>query len=274
MVFVKGVLVGKISSTARMKYTERIKEYKTKVDELLAKEKTITGTLKKADEDSYKRLGLAEDSLNMVSYYLLMNQLSLSFLGVKNESMLNDARKRVYQSIIYLEQVVSDYIDSPYSEYEDKLEIIVNFTDEQRLDLIKKLGFSIASVKDGYGDNTRWKWSFVEIEGRFGTIAKNFINLKTFVAGMDPRIEGYEIRTKHLSLVKDLLNDSAKRYREKYELSTFRIDDFKKAIQYLSALRRLLAMLGDSGSNEELKKKITIWKTKMDTDQGKKESKH
>ena len=33
---------------------------------------------------------------------------------------------------------------------------------------------SIASVKEGYGDNSRWKWSFVEIEGRFGTISKNF----------------------------------------------------------------------------------------------------
>lgn len=267
--------MGKISNTARSKYTERIKEYKVQIEEILAKEKNILAILKGEDKDSsYNRLILADDSLNMVSYYLLMNQLSLAFLGVKNENMLNDARKRIYQSIIYLEQVVSDYIDSPFSDYEDKLAVIGDFDDKQRLDLIKKLGFSIASVKEGYGDNSRWKWSFVEIEGRFGTIAKNFINLKTFVAGMDPRIEGYEIRTKHLSLVKELLNDAAKRYREKYELSTFRIDDFKKAIQYLAALRRLLAMLGDSGSNDELKKKIDIWKAKMDADQRKKETSH
>ena len=267
--------MGKISSKARSKYTERIKEYKTLIEEILAKEKNILSVLNDEDEDSsYKRLVLADDSLNMVSYYLLMNQLSLAFLGVKNENMLNDARKRIYQSIIYLEQVVSDYIDAPFSDYEEKLEMIDNFDDKHRLDLIKKLGFAIASVKEGYGDNSRWKWSFVEIEGRFGTIAKNFINLKTFVAGMDPRIEGYEIRIKHLSLVKDLLNDAAKRYREKYELSTFRIDDFKKAIQYLAALRRLMAMLGDSGSNDDLKKKIDIWKAKMDADQRKKEITH
>lgn len=267
--------MGKISSTARSKYNERIKEYKTQIEEILVKEKNILGIINvDPDDSSYKRLVLADDSLNMVSYYLLMNQLSLTFLGVKNENMLNDARKRIYQSIIYLEQVVTDYIDSPFSDYEDKLEMINNFDDKQRLDLIKKLGFSIASVKEGYGDNSRWKWSFVEIEGRFGTISKNFINLKTFVAGMDPRIAGYEIRTRHLSLVKDLLNDSAKRYREKYELSTFRIDDFKKAIQYLAALKRLLSMLGDSGSIEELKKKIDIWKAKMDADQRKKETGH
>ncbi len=267
--------MGKISSTARSKYTERIKEYKTQVEEILAKEKNILGIIDDdPDDSSYKRLILADDSLNMVSYYLLMNQLSLTFLGVKNENMLNDARKRIYQSIIYLEQVVTDYIDSPFSDYEEKLEMITNFNDSQRLDLIKKLGFSIASVKEGYGGNSRWKWSFVEIEGRFGTISKNFINLKTFVAGMDPRVEGYDIRTRHLSLVKDLLNDSAKRYREKYELSTFRIDDFKKAILYLSALKRLLSMLGDIGSIEELKKKIDIWKAKMDADQRKKETNH
>ena len=267
--------MGKISTTARSKYNERIKEYKIQVDEILTKEKNILGILKTEDDDSpYKRLVLADDSLNMVSYYLLMNQLSLAFLGVKNESMLNDARKRIYQSIIYLEQVVTDYIDAPFSDYEEKIQLIANFTDKQKLDIIKKLGFSITSVKEGYGDNSRWKWSFVEIEGRFGTIAKNFINLKTFVAGMDPRVEGYEVRTKHLSLVKELLVDSAKRYREKYELSTFRIDDFKKAIQYLSALKRLLSMLGDTGSIEELKKKIDIWKAKMDADQRKKETNH
>jgi len=267
--------VGKISTTARSKYTERIKEYKIKIEEILVKEKSLLGIMNdELDDSSYKRLVLADDSLNMVSYYLLMNQLSLTFLGVKNENMLNDARKRIYQSIIYLEQVVTDYIDSPYSDYEDKLQMIANFDDSQRLEIIKKLGFSIASVKEGYGDNTRWKWSFVEIEGRFGTISKNFINLKTFVAGMDPRVEGYDIRTKHLSLVKDLLNDTARRYREKYELSTFRIDDFKKAIQYLSALKRLMAMLGDTGTIEELKKKIDIWKAKMDADQRKKDTSH
>ncbi|MCK5672897.1 MAG: hypothetical protein KAH95_05960 [Spirochaetales bacterium] len=264
--------MSKISSAARGKYIERIKEYKLQIENLLLEEKKILGSLNQDDaSSSYKRLTLADDSLNMVSYYLLMNQLSLTFLGVKNEGMLNDARKRCYQAIIYLELVVTDFIDAPFSDYEDKLEKIEKFDDNQRFNLINKLGFSIESVKEGYGDNSRWKWSFVEVEGRFGTIAKNLINLKTFVAGMDPRVDGYEIRTKHLALVKDLLTDSAKRYREKYELSTFRIDDFKKAIQYLSALKRLLAMLGEADSIEELKKKIDIWKAKMNADQRKKE---
>lgn len=267
--------MSKISSAARSKYIERIKEYKIQIEDILSKEKSILAILDQEGDDlSYNRLILADDSLNMVSYYLLMNQLSLTFLGVKNEGMLNDARKRCYQAIIYLEQVVTDYIDSPFSDYEDHLEKIVNFDDTQRLDLMKKLGFSIESVKEEYGANSRWKWSFVEVEGRFGTIAKNLINLKTFVAGMDPRVEGYEVRQEHLSLVKDLLNDSAKRYRDKYELSTFLIDDFKKAIEYLSALRRLFAMIGDVGSIEELKKKIDIWKSKMDADQRKKELTH
>jgi len=267
--------VGKISSTARSKYIERIKEYKTLIDSILLKEKDTLGIIAKdEDNSSFNRVILADDSLNMVSYYLLMNQISLAYLGVKNEGMLNDARKRCYQAIIYLEQVVSDYIDAPFSDYEDKLEMIIRITDGQRYDLVKKLGFAIESVKEGYGDNSRWKWSFVEVEGRFGTVAKNLINLKTFVSGMDPRIEGYEIRQKHLVLVESLLNNSAKRYREKYELSTFRIDDFKKAIQYLSALRRLMVMLGDTGNIEELKRKIDIWKAKMEADQKKKDGNH
>jgi hypothetical protein len=59
---------------------------------------------------------------------------------------------------------------------------------------------------------------------------------------------------------------SATRYREKYELSTFRIDDFKLAINYLSALRRLHIYLGENNDAETVKKNIEIWKIKMEKD--------
>ena len=201
-----------------------------------------------------------------------MNKVSTELLGLKNEELLNKARKACYKSIIYLEKVVSDYIDVPFSEYEEKLEKIADFSDEGRWALIQKLGYSIDSVKNGYGENTKWKWSFVELEGRYGTVAKNILDLKKVLSGMDPRVEGYEVRFSHIRLVKKLLQQAADRYREKYELSTSRLDDFKLAIKYLSALRRLHSIMGDTNETEVVKKKIDIWKTKMESDQKRKEA--
>ncbi len=63
---------------------------------------------------------------------------------------------------------------------------------------------------------------------------------------MDPRVEGYSSRMAHLSLARELLQQAADRYREKYELSTLRIDDIKAAINFLSAVRRLHIVLGET----------------------------
>jgi hypothetical protein len=259
--------VGKISNEAKKRYFDKLKEYKIAIDQIIQREKTLN-TVLESDENGipFKKLLLADETLNLVSYYILMNEMSVSLLGMKNEGFLNDARKGCYKSIIYLEEVVSPYVDVPFSEYEEKLKLIDGFEDEKRYALLKKLGFTIAAVSEGFGDNTKWKWSFAEIEGRYAVVAKNLLNMKTFIAGLDPRVKGYEARFKHMILVKKLLQQSADKYRQKYELSTLRIDDFKTAIGYLSALRRIHILLGESAAAEELKKKVDVWKGKMEND--------
>lgn len=259
--------MGKISNEAKKRYFEKLKEYKVIIDQTLQREKML---LQVSDSDengvSYKKLTLADETLNLVSYYLVMNGMSLSLLGMKNEGYLNDARKGCYKSIIYLEEVVTPFIDVPFSDYEEKLKAIEGYDEEKRYLLLKKMGFSIASISDAFGDNSKWKWSFVELEGRFTTVAKNLLDLKNLVSGLDPRVKGYEAKFKHLVLVKRLLQQSADRYRQKYELSTLRLDDFKLAISYLSALRRIHMLLGESNESEVVKKKIDIWKSKMEAD--------
>jgi hypothetical protein len=146
------------------------------------------------------------------------------------------------------------------------LAAIESFSDESRYSFVRKLGFAIESLKEGFGENSKWKWSFVELEGRFAVVAKNLLNLKTLISGMDPRAEGYSARLSHLSLVKELCQQAADRYREKYELSTMRIDDIKAGINFLTALRRLHVVLGESDQAEVVKKKAEIWRTKMEND--------
>lgn len=260
--------MGKISNEARQQYFERIKTYKHGAESILQREKSILKIIK-LDESgaSYKYLTLANERLNIASHLLLQNELSVSLLGVKNEAFLNDARKSCYQSVIYLEEVVTNYVDAPFTDYTEKLEAIQGFDDQKRYELIRKLGFTIESVEEAFGSNSKWKWSFVELEGRYATVAKNLIDFKTLIAGLDPRIDGYSERLAHLELVKSLFMQSANRYREKYELSTLRIDDFKRSIDFLFALRRVHVVLGEIDKAEEIKKQIEVWKAKMEADE-------
>lgn len=260
--------MAKISGEAKKRYFDKVQEYKKAAEGILEREKNVQQTIRGEEAgEQYRRLSLADERLNLASYYLLLNRVSVSLLGVKNEAFLNDARKSCYQAIIYLEEVVTSYIDAPFSEYSEYLEKIEELEDTKRHDLMRKLGFTIQSVEEDFGDNTKWRWSFVELEGRYAVVCKNIIDMKNVLAGLDPRVPGYEARVAHLKLTKQLLQQAADRYREKYEISTTRIDDFKRAIEFLGALRRLHVVLGESDNAEVVKRKMDVWKSKMETDE-------
>ena len=263
--------MAKITQQARKNYSDHITKYKKIIDEISGRENKFSLDLKagKVEQEEYAKIELADAVLNLSSYYILLNTLSETLLGVKSENYLNESRKAVYRVLILIEGVVTNTIDIPFSELSEHLEKINDFSDIKRFEFSKKLGFTIDMIKDAFGDNSKWKWSFVELEGRSATVIKNLINYKTLIAGMDPTTDNYEIRINHLIMTKKMLMLAATRYREKYELNTFRIDDFKLALNYLSALRRLHIYLGENNEAETVKKNFEIWKTKMEKDSSK-----
>jgi len=264
--------MAKISNEERHKYFEKIKPYKVVIDAILKREQAAVQLIRKEPESAaFKRLGLVEEMLDATSHYILINGISQAVLKVKNEDALNDARKSLYKSVIYMEEVVTNYVDAPFSEYEEKLAVIESIDADKRYLLARKLGLAIELLENAYGDNTKWKWSFVELEGRYATVTKNLMNLRNAVANTDPRSPDYEPTVYHLRLIKKLLTQSADRYREKYELSTNRIDDFKQGITFLAALRRVHVLVGDREEAEIVKKKLDIWTIKLESDLRKQE---
>jgi hypothetical protein len=252
--------------------TEKINIYRAVAGTMLKEEQAMLATIKDNGQDAaFKRLSLSESMLNLASNYIVMNGINQAVLNQKNEDALNDARKTLYKSIIYLEAIVSNIVDAPFSDYEEKLSQIVTVGPAQRYLLVRKMGLAINLVEHAYGENTKWKWAFVEMEGRYATVAKNIINMKEVVANTNLESVNYEPTIRHLKLVKKLLGQAADRYREKYELSTGRIDDFKLGINYLSALRRLHIILGDSADAANTKKKLDTWNNKLTSDQEKQE---
>lgn len=261
--------MAKISEQTRLQFKEAVRPYEEKITATLEKEKTILNTIHPGDLGSeYKKLALCEDVIYVSTLYMAQNSLSLKLMEVKNNEALNDARKMLYKAVIYLEDVVTGQIDIPYGDLSPYHEKIGNTPLVQRYTLIRKLGLAINMLKDAFGDNSKWKWSFVELDGRFAAVAKNLIDTKAAVKDyFDPRAREYETTVEYMRLIMKLLDQSASSYRDKYELSSRRIDDMRNGIKYLLALHRLYIVLGKSQDAEDIKKKAMVWRDKMDADQ-------
>ena len=259
--------MAKITNRDRHFYLEKIKPYRATIQALLKIEQTILQTIKTSGGDAaLKRVALAEEMIFLASNYIVLGGVSQSMLKLRNEEALNDARKSLYKAVIYLEEAVSPLIDAPFSEYEKQLAAIAPISAEKRYALIRKLGLGLHILENAYGDNTKWKWAFVELEGRYAAVAKNLMDLRVAVTNTDPRSADYEPTLYHLRLLKKLLHQAADRYRGKYELSTNRIDDFRMGINFLNSLKRIHILLGERRDAETLRKKAEIWSTKLEMD--------
>jgi hypothetical protein len=264
--------MARVSNEDRHQYFEKIKPYKAAIQALLKRDELARQTLKSNDEGAgLKRLVLAEEMIALTANYIILNGISQSMLKMRNEEALNDGRKSLYKAVICLEETVSPLLDAPFSDYEERLAEIESVDARRRYFIVRKMGLVIQLLENAYGDNSKWKWAFVELEGRFAIVVKNIMNLKTAVAGTDPSSPDYEPTMFHLRLIKKLLLQASDRYREKYELSTNRIDDFKMGIHFLNSLRRISALLGERETAETLKKKVDIWTTKLEMDMKKQE---
>lgn len=257
-----------ISVENREDFKLKSEPYKTKIQECLNKEKEMLAIMSHDNSGlGYKRIILCESMIEIATYYIAINALSVELLKTKNNDALNDARKILYKAIIYLEETVSNFVDVQYSEIEDKLAEIANIPISKRHYLIRKLGLAIKMLVDAFGDNSKWRWSFVELQGRFAIVAKNFIDMKQACKDyFEPSSADYDDTVLYLRLIKKLIDKAAKDYRDRYELSTRRTDDIRLAINFLSASRRISILLGNSEEAEEIKKKAIVWKEKMEKD--------
>jgi hypothetical protein len=252
-------------------YYEKIKEFQAAIKAIEHQETSIRLLIQKDPPGSaYRRLILAEDMLDLASNYLILNDVSLSLLQVKNYAALDAGRKSIFKSVADLEELVSGYVDAAFSQYGSKLRELESVEPERRYGLIRKMGLTIQLLEQAYGDQGKWKWVFVELEGRFAAVAKNIFDLKAAVANTDPRSPHYAVTVRHLRLIKRLLIQSGNQYRIRYELFSHNIIDFIRGIGFLKALRRIHILLGEKNEAEIVKKKIDIWSVKMETDLRKK----
>jgi hypothetical protein len=195
-----------------------------------------------------------------------MTDLSLNLLGYKNESYLDIGRKSLYKALILMEGILSNAIDIPLNENYELLSTLEEYSDQDRLKLMRRFGYTISLLSDRYGDNSKWKWSFVEMEGRYAIITKNFFNFRRYQQLNNPNMEGFDDRYDYLLLIKDLLLSGSNRYREKYELTNKSPEDMKKAIDFLRALKRIHISFKENNEIQSVSKRIELWSQKLEAD--------
>jgi hypothetical protein len=169
-----------------------------------------------------------------------------------------------------MESIVTGKVNAPYSEYEHHVAELASAVDaNRRFDMIRKMGFAINLLEDAYGNNSKWKWSFVELEGRFAAVAKNMLELSNVLANLDPLATAYEPTIRHLGIVKRLLADAAIQYRDRYNLSTQRFEDLQAAHDFLESLRYIHAMLGEQAEAGNVKKQCELIEQKIESERKK-----
>lgn len=251
----------------KVEYSESIKEHKKKIEDITSSIKTIEKeVLKNSELSSYGRLSMANSYINIIGIFCTMSDISLQLLGVKNEGFLNEGRKLLYKVFSVLEDVVGDFVDAPLNENDEKLATISKLDDMKKLNLYKKILDSLKSIEDRFGPNSKWKWSFVDLEGECAIVLKNMADFRRIQAQRDPRHPGYVERNEILRLVKENLRKGADRYREKYEMTTHEPTEMKKAVLFLAALQRIHLLFNEPTESEAVKKNIQIWQEKIDSD--------
>ncbi|MBO5607380.1 MAG: hypothetical protein J5930_05735 [Treponema sp.] len=263
-----------IPTERRAEFAEKSKAVKAQIDNSLKKEKSLLDSIRQNNSGmEYKKMLLGEEMIYIATLYMSINAYSLSIMETKNNEALNDARKTIYKALIYFEEVVSNTVDCPYNEIAPRVEKIENIPIDKRFYLMRKMGLVIQMLYDALGENSKWKWSFVEIRARFAVVSKNLVDMKQASKDyFEPSSQDYDTTVYYVRMIRKLLDKSSMDYRDKYELSTRSEADMQMAINLLIALRRIAMILGDSDESEEIRKKALVWKTKMESDQ--KQQKH
>lgn len=257
-----------ISDSLRDEFNDRVRPIKQKINICFDKEKAdlaAVGKNGKSVEDG--KIFLCEELIYTATLQMSINAISVEMLDAKNNDSLNDARKSLYKAVIYLEDVVSNYVDCPFSDLDDRLAKIASVPIEKRFYLVKKLGLAIDMLVSAFGENSKWKESFVELRGRHAVVAKNFIDMKQACKDyFDHESPAYETSVLYIRMLRTLLDSCAMGYRDRYELASRRADDMKVAVNLLIANRRIAIALGDNEESEVIRKKALTWRTKMETD--------
>jgi len=257
-----------ITKVQKATYNDEIKPLKAQSDEIEKKIREIT--LKKKSNpklEPYYNLEIIAYLFKTIDIYIRMSNLSVNILGIKNNKSLDLAKSNFSKILQLMKEIVGDDVDrDSLKENEEYLERINRLNPRHLYDLATKIDDTLNNLKNSMGEESKWKWFFVELQAKVAVIARNLINFSDILKYRDPREEFFRTRIEHLRFAKDLLEEAAKQYRTKYELSSKSREDLKKSIDILEALRKIHITMGEANEAEKLKTIIDAARLNLEAD--------
>ncbi len=256
--------VGKAEKAA---FNDESKDLKRIIDDYYKKVRDIDAKKRKMPNiDPYYDIEKSCIMMKIITSYIKINDLSLEMLGIKNEKILNEARKEFYKVLQTMENVVGSDIDRSLKENDTYLVKITHFNPQQILELVRKIHDVFNDLRFKVGESSKWKWSFVELQARVAIITKNITSFSDIAKLRDPRTPFYYERKEMMQMCKDGLTEAAKQYRSKYELSGKARDDLTQSIGLLSALRKIHVLFSESDEANKLKVTIDALKQNLEAE--------
>ncbi len=247
-----------ISKAQKAAYNDEIKNLKAEGENLERLIKEVLLKKRKNEKlEPYYNLEIVNYLLNSIELNLKTNELSINMLGIKNSKSLDAAKSSFSKILQLMKDNFGDEVDrESLKENEEHLAKIGRLNARQILDLVNRINEVFFSLKNSLGEDSKWKWLFVELQAKVAIMNRNLINFSDIQKYRDPRMEFFHDRREHLRLAKESIEEAAKLYRTKYELSAKSREDLKKSIEYLEALRKIHIILGESSESDKLKTTI------------------
>jgi uncharacterized membrane protein YgaE (UPF0421/DUF939 family) len=254
-----------ISKAEKAAYNDEVKDLKRDVDFLKKAVNEALGKKKKHPNiANYYNLEMASRGMDAIDCYLKMNDLSVEMLGLRSSNLLENARKEFYKVLQSLEELVGKDIDRSLKENDTYLATINRINPRHVLALVQRIHRILNNMKNKFGQDTKWKWSFVELHARVAVITKNITSFSELARFRDPRNEFFQERREMMQMCKESLTEAAKQYRTKYEVAGRARDDLTKSIEYLSALRKIHQLFGEDQEVTKLKNIIDAAKQTLE----------
>ena len=187
-----------------------------------------------------------------------------------NQNILNDIRKDLYVIIAQLEKIVGQDIDT--FSYKDQINNIkisnLNsiYSNEDKYYLCCKIGYVINITSHYFGESSKWKWSFVDLEEKLTTLLKNIIDLPTLIKGLNPNNQNYQKNLEIFQFLKQQIEQASQIKLNKYSMILNSWEDLKKAMQFILLRQKIARLENDQNKVEECKKKHALWSKKYEED--------
>ncbi|TFH42942.1 MAG: hypothetical protein E4G96_02320 [Chrysiogenales bacterium] len=256
-----------VSKAERAAYNDEIKDIKREVDQIRKTLNEVATKKKKSPSlANYYNFEMASLRMDSIEGFVKMNDLSVEMLGLKNSGPLENARKEYYRVLQDMEDVVGQQVDRSLKENDEHLATVNRLSTAHILAFVKRMHRILETLKNRFGQDSKWKWSFVDLQARTAVIIKNITSFSEIARLRDPRSPYFYERRDLMQLCKDTLTEAARQYRTKYEMAGKARDDLKKSIDYLSALRKIHVLFGEEAEASKLKNILDAGKMTLEAE--------